>query len=134
MESCNVPNEQWSDYVNRFSNDHQGWCATVELLDHVNGPQKLAEDLPLVGLSFDSKGSRACSMEITVGDRPEASIHHVIDSPRSICEFDQDGGDVDLQIEPSDGPKVLVHLHDSRQSGSREQALRGGAPCPPSGG
>jgi hypothetical protein len=73
-------------------------------------------------------------MEITVGDRPEASIHHVIDSPRSICEFDQDGGDVDLQIEPSDGPKVLVHLHDSRQSGSREQALRGGAPCPPFGG
>ena len=129
MQSC-IPNKQWPDYVNRFSNDHQGWCATVELLDHINGPQKLAEDLPLVGLSFDSKGSRACSVEITVGDRPEASIHHVIDSPRSIYEFDRDTGDVDLQIEPSDGPKVLVHLHDAAPSRSMRE-IRGGGPCPP---
>jgi hypothetical protein len=110
MQTQNIPDEQWIDFLNRFSNDHVGWPATIEVLDGDTGPQKIASGLPLQGISFEIKGSRPCSLEISAGDDPNRQVTHVVDMPLHIREAEEAGGNIDLEIEPARGPITLIHL------------------------
>jgi len=67
-------------------------------------------DLPLQGISFDTKGSRPCSIAVSVGDTPADHVRHVVDLPLHLREADEPDGSIDLQIEPADGSQTLIHL------------------------
>ena len=111
METQTIPEDQWIDFFDRFSREHAGWRTTIEVLDERAGPQNIAADLPLEGISFDTKGSRPCSVEVGAGDRPDRHVSHQIDMPlhiRRACEAD---GSIDIQIEPARGSVTLLHLH-----------------------
>jgi hypothetical protein len=110
METRDIHEDQWIEFFDRFSRDHVGWPVTTEVLDHQSGPQYVAENLPLQGISFDQKGSRPRVVQISVGDSPGRHVNHVIDLPLHIREADEADGSVDLQIEPARGPMTLVHL------------------------
>ena len=110
METHDIDEDQWIEFFDRFSRDHLGWLATIEVLDPQSGPQNVAENLPLLGISFDKKGSRPCVVQISVGDSPARHVNHVIDLPLHIREADEADGSVDLQFEPAKGPMTLVHL------------------------
>jgi hypothetical protein len=82
---------------------------TIAVLDQTAGPEDLARDLPLQGISFDTKGTRPCSIEISAGD-VEAHVRHVIDLPLRIHKAQQDDGAIDVRIEPARGPVTLIHV------------------------
>src|SRR5437762_2691026 len=103
METRTIPEDQWLDYCDRFSRNHIGCPVTIEVLDRESGPQHIALDLPLEGISFDTKGTRPSTIEISVGDRPDRHVSHVIDMPLHIREAQGDGT-IDVQIEPATGP------------------------------
>ena len=111
MQTYDIPEQQWIDFFDDFSREHAGWTTTIEVLDSDTGPQNLAEDLPLEGISFNEKGTRPCAMQISVGDSVDSHVNHVIDTPlhaRTLTESDES---LDVEIEPAQGPKTLVHLH-----------------------
>jgi hypothetical protein len=110
MEAREISAEQWVSFVKEFSHLHQGEPVTIEVLDPQQGPQHIVEDAPLMGLSFDTAGSRPSSLEIAVGDRPESYVRHVIDLPMTIrvASGGERAGDVALQIEQARGPVTLV--------------------------
>ena len=110
METQTIPEDQWIDFFDRFSRDHAGWSATIQVLDPQSGPQNVAENLPLVGISFDIKGSRPCAVEISAGEDPERHVNHVVDLPLCIREAQEPDGNIDVQIEPATGPVTLIHL------------------------
>jgi len=110
MQTRLVPEDQWVEFCNQFSRDHLGWPATIEVLDPETGPRHIARDLPLSGISFDTKGTRPGSLEISAGDDPDCQVSHVVDRPLYIREIEESSGSVDLQIEPGVGPATLVHL------------------------
>jgi hypothetical protein len=110
METRSVDEGRWVEFFDGFSRDHFGWPVTVTVLDGDRGPQHLAQDLPLQGISFDKTGSRACAIEINVGRSPAAHVNHVIDMPLRIHKAEEFDGSVDLEIEPANGPKTLVHV------------------------
>ena len=110
MQTRTIPEDQWIEYFDRFSRDHVGCAMTIEVLDKELGPQHLAVDLPLAGISFDTSGTRPSSIEISAGDRPDRHVSHLIDLPLRIREAEQSNGDVDLQIEPATGPVTLLHV------------------------
>jgi hypothetical protein len=110
MDTRTIPEDQWVEFFDRFSRDHRGWLATIEVLDYQRGPQHVAENLPLMGISFDSKGSRPTAFEISAGDRTDEHISHVVDLPLHIREAREQDGSIDLQIEPARGPATLIHL------------------------
>jgi uncharacterized protein DUF5335 len=112
METRTIPETTWIDFANQFSRDHTGWLATVQVLDGGAGAQLVAKDLPLQGISFDTKGTRPCSVEVSVGDTPTDHVRHVVDMPLHIREADEPDGSIDLQIEPADGAQTLIHLRD----------------------
>ena len=111
METRTIPEDRWSEFFDRFSRDHFGWTATVEVLDPGAGAQHVAENLPLQGISLDTKGTRACTIALAVGDDPDAHINHVVERPLHIREAQEADGSVDLQIQPAEGPVTLLHLH-----------------------
>src|SRR6266511_3494345 len=107
METRIIPEDRWIEFFDVFSRHHAGWAVTIEVLDARNGPQNIAENLPLQGISFDQKGSRPCVVQISVGDSPDRHVNHVIDLPLHIREADEADGNVDLQFEPAQGPTTL---------------------------
>ena|SRR6266446_3555091 len=110
METRTIPDEQWIEYFDRFSKTHVGCPVTIDVLDNQSGPQHIALDLPLEGISFDTKGTRPCAIEISVGDRPDRHVSHAIDMPLNIREAKEANGDIDVQIEPATGPVTLLHV------------------------
>ncbi|HET6246249.1 MAG TPA: DUF5335 family protein [Tepidisphaeraceae bacterium] len=118
MNSQTIPPEHWISFLDEFSRDHLGWLATIEVLDAVAGPQNVADDLPLEGISLDVKGTRPSSIDISVGDWSHHHVNHVVDMPMHIRQAD-DVGRVDLQFEPGVGPVTLLHLR-SRAIGRQE--------------
>ena len=110
METHTISEDKWIEFFERFSRDHAGWSATIEVLDRDSGPQHLAENLPLQGISFDTKGTRPCSVEISAGDHPDRHVNHVVDMPLHIRQANEPDGSIDVQIEPATGPITLVHL------------------------
>ena len=112
MESRNIPSEEWVAYFDRFSRDHVGWVTGIKVLDPELGPQDVAVDLALQGISFDTKGTRPSSVDVGVGDGRAGGLHvtHVVDLPLRIREAAEGDGSVDIEIEPADGPVTLVHL------------------------
>ena len=111
MTTHTIPEHQWTDFCRRMSHDHLGWLATIRVLDREFGPQNIAMDLPFEGISFDTKGTRSSSLEISVGNNPSRHVSHVIDLPLHIRESEESNGSVDVQIEPARGPVTLIHLH-----------------------
>ena len=114
MQTRTIPEDQWIEYFDCFSRDHAGCAVTIEVLDREAGPQHIAQDLPLQGISFDTKGTRPTSIEIAAGDRPDRHVSHLIDMPLHIREAQEDNGSVDVQIEPATGPVTLLHVHAPR--------------------
>ena len=115
METREIREDQWIDFFDNFSRDHIGWPVTIEVLDPQSGPQNVAENLPLQGISFDQKGSRPCAVQISAGDEAGAHVNHVIDMPLHIRRADESNGSLDVQIEPARGPTTLVHLREPVQ-------------------
>lgn len=111
METRTISEEQWLEYFDHFSRDHVGWPATIEVLDNQRGPLRVAQELPLQGISFDTKGTRPSTIQISVGDEPGTHVSHVIDLPLFIRQALEPDGAIDLQIEPANGPITLIHLH-----------------------
>src|SRR6266566_6873734 len=110
MQTQTIPEDQWLEYFDQFSRDHVGCPVTIEVLDAQTGPQYIAQDLPLSGISFDTKGTRPCAIEISLGDQPQRHLNHVIDMPLHILQACEPSGDIDLHIEPATGPPTLIHI------------------------
>ncbi len=112
METCTIPADQWTEFFDQLNHDQAGWSATIQVLHSQYGPQNIAMDLPFHGISFDTKGTRPSSVQVSAGNRAGNHINHVVDLPLHIRQTEELNGSIDVQIEPANGPVTLIHLHD----------------------
>jgi len=110
MHSQTIPAEQWTIFLDQFSRNYAGWPVTIEMVQGTTETKLAAEKLPLQGISFDTKGTRPSSIEISVGSESTAHVSHVVDLPLHIRSHEDHNGNIHLQIEPADGPPTLIHL------------------------
>jgi hypothetical protein len=116
MESREIPSNQWAEFVANFSKFHVGWPVTIETLDQELGDQYLSKDLPLMGMSFDTKGSEPGTLKISAGDNPDIYLDHRVHLPLHIrLEEDTPGGAGSIEIEPAQGPKTLIGFRPPRE-------------------
>jgi len=112
MNTSEIDDEQWISFFNRFSKEHAGWPVTIEMLAGDSGPQRLASELPLQGLSFEAEGTRPCTVRIGAGDDPALTVSHTVHMPLHIrVAEDERSGSGTIEIEPADGPATLIHYH-----------------------
>lgn len=110
MPTREIPRSEWRNFFDAFSKLHEGWLTTVEVIgDDVPGDQLEANELPLIGISSDNKGSEPDAVEITVGRDPSDQVTHIIDTAsRVLFEETETGGHEGLEIESADGGRTIL--------------------------
>ena len=110
MRTIEVPREAWTDRLNEFTNVHEGWLVSLEVLSPDIGAQPELENLPLLGVSVDHVDDDG-SIAISVARSATEHLTHVVHAVTRIdVEQTDDGADAALQVESADGTKAVLRF------------------------
>ena len=114
METKEIPRDQWRSFFDVFSRQHEGWLATLEIFGPEIGAQQEAWQLPLAGVTFESRGSEPETITIDLGKTPEDHVSHTISQPVHVwLEQTTEGANAALEIESADETKALLRFRSS---------------------
>ena len=103
-----IARDEWTGFFDSFSNRHQGWVVTIEVFGSDIGAQVEARDLPLQGITADSKRSNGELISIIVGDTPDNHMTHSIPAPKQVVlKRTEHGADEAIEIESEDSATLL---------------------------
>jgi Family of unknown function (DUF5335) len=109
-----IPREEWAEFLDSFSRQHEGWLVTIEVLGEEIGSQVEAEAKPLEGITAELKGGGKDSISINVGLNPSEHVTHNITAPTHVrIEQAENGADMALQIESEGGATTLLRLRSA---------------------
>lgn len=107
-----IEKDGWQSYLNGFSKRNRGRAARLEVISENLGAQGEAEMLPLEGVTFESKGALASSVEIMLGGAGAANMRHlthtIAEVRRIVPKVGADGREDALEIEGGDGAKTIL--------------------------
>jgi len=106
-----IPKEQWQEFCDEFSKQHEGWLVTVEVVDETGETDRevLAEEIPMWGITVDEHQDQT-EVSIIAGDQPR-HVTHLIRDPAAIAfEQDEQGAHTGIRINTQDGPSVIVRF------------------------
>jgi hypothetical protein len=110
MPTQEIPREQWSNFFDGFSRQHEGWLATLEIFETDFGAQQEAGELPFEGISLDSENGESQSVVITIG-KSENHVSHTIEHPEHVwLQRTAEGADASLEIEAEGDSKTLLRF------------------------
>ncbi len=114
MSTQEIPREDWSNFFDVFSRQHEGWLATLEIFAPDVGAQEEAHELPLEGISIASGNSSADAIAINLGKTREDHITHTITKPEHVwLEQTSGGANAALEIESENQTKSLLRFRSS---------------------
>ncbi|SRR6266550_4982397 len=106
-----IEKDQWKSFLDEFSKRNQMRATRLEVVGEL-GDQEEAEHLPLVGVSFETKGTAAGSVEIILGGESpedERRVDHIISNVQRIAPLIGVTGVEDgLGFEDQEGGKTLL--------------------------
>ena len=109
-----IPREEWAEYLDGFSRQHEGWLVTVEVLGEEIGAQVEAEEMALAGVTADLKGGGEDVISIILGKGTAERVTHNVTQPTHLrIEQAEDGADMALQIESGGGPTTLLRFRSA---------------------
>src|SRR4030095_4888189 len=111
--------ESWNEFLTDFSKRNEGRPTRLEAVGFERGSQVLEKKLPLVGVSFEPKGSEAGSVEITLGgdspDGPRQMEHLVLNTTRIMPLTGHHVVEDGLGFESEDGTRTLLIFEELRE-------------------
>ena len=115
MPTREIARTEWKTYFDEFSQARQGELVTVELIfDPQADPQYALERQPLVGLSYEEKGSGEGSILIMAGGETGDSLTHSVTHPVHVYHknargmiSDEVNIDEVLEITSADLPRIV---------------------------
>ncbi len=114
MPTQEIPREDWSNFFNVFSRQHEGWLATLEIFAPDVGAQEEAHELPLEGISIASGGNAADAIAINLGKTAEDHVTHTITKPEHVwLEQTSAGANTALEIESENQTKSLLRFRSA---------------------
>ena len=114
MPTQEIPREDWSNFFNVFSRQHEGWLATLEILAPDVGAQEEAHELPLEGISIASGGNEADAIAINLGKTAADHVTHTITKPEHVwLEQTSGGANAALEIESENQTKSLLRFRSA---------------------
>src|SRR5689334_14440020 len=111
MSTQEIPREQWNNFFNSFSRQHEGWLASLELMSTDLGAQDEANELPFAGISLNSEDDAAEAIVINLAKTPADHVTHMIDHPKHVwLQRADEGADASIEIESEDDAKTLLRF------------------------
>jgi hypothetical protein len=112
MPTQEIPRDEWNNFFDRFSRQHEGWLATLEVFGPDIGAQEEAHELPLEGTSIDSGSNGA--IVIDLGKTPEDHVTHTITEPEHVwLEQTSGAANAALEIESENETKTLLRFRSA---------------------
>lgn len=108
--NAEIKKEDWVKFLESLSGRRFEWKTKIEVLSTEFGDQILSDDLPLNGITIETRGDSS-AIDISVGENTEAHQTHRIENPSRIAFLaaDSSHGDI-IDIEQKDGTKTLITL------------------------
>jgi hypothetical protein len=116
MPTQEIPRDEWLPFLERYSRQHEGWLATLEVFGPEIGAQQEARDLPLEGITAASKDGNAStvSISISLGNTPDDHVTHTITDPTRLwLEQTSQGANAALEIESAGEVKTLLRFRST---------------------
>ena len=114
MPTQEIPREDWNNFFDVFSRQHEGWLATLEIFGPEVGAQEEAHELPLEGISIASGGNEADAIAINLGKTPEDHVTHTITKPEHVwLNQTSEGANAALEIESGNENKTLLRFRSA---------------------
>lgn len=114
-----IKRNNWKDYLNEFSRRNRTRPARLEILSDETGANEQAEHLPLVGISYEEKGSDAGDALVTLGGEGAADdrhLTHLVSQVASItASTGEDSREDALEITGADGTKTILAFEQPLQ-------------------
>ncbi len=108
MQTQEIPREQWGSFFNTFSQQHEGWLATLELFSPEIGAQEEAHELTFEGISVNSDEGERETVIISLAQTTEDHLTHTIDQPTRVwLQQTTEGADASVEIEADDSKTLL---------------------------
>lgn len=109
MSTQEIPREQWNGFFDSFSRQHEGWLASIELLEGTTGPQRGA--LSFEGISLNSDEVDSDSIVISLAKSPTEHVTHVIDHAQHVwLQRTSEGANASLEIQSEDEARTLLRF------------------------
>lgn len=114
MATREIPRDEWVEFCDGFSRQHEGWIGTIEVFGPEIGAQFEARDLPFAGITAELKEGGEDVITITTLEQPERHVTHTIVSPKKVwLEEAEDGAHEALNVEASDGTATLLRFRSA---------------------
>ena len=106
-----VSRDKWKEFLDEFTKRNQLRATRLEVVGEI-GDQDTEEHLPLVGVSFEAKGSASGSVEIVLGGETAKNrrhVEHLIESVDRIAPLiGPDGLEEGLGFEDAEDTKTIL--------------------------
>lgn len=110
METVEIPREVWARRLNEFTNIHEGWLVSLDVLSADLGAQPEIDNVPLLGVSAD-RIDHDGTIAVSVARSASEHFTHIIEAvTRIYVERTDDGADAALQIESADGTRTILRF------------------------
>src|SRR3977135_698949 len=80
MPTKEIRHDEWLSFLDSFSQRHQGWLVTLEVIAPEIGAQEEASNLPLEGIT-SSESNAHQTISISVGNLPSNHLTRTINNP-----------------------------------------------------
>jgi hypothetical protein len=105
-----IEQRQWKTFLDDFTKRNQFRATRLEVIGDV-GAQEEAKSLPLVGVSYEPKGSDAGDVVIILGGETaedQRHLEHLVPQVERIAPLIGETGEEGVGFEGSDGGKTLL--------------------------
>lgn len=111
MKTKEIPKNEWREFFDRFSRQHEGWLVTLEILSAEIGAQVEERELAFEGIVDESDENQGNEIMLMLGAKPDAHITHSINDPVQVSlEQTGAGADAALAIKSADGTTALLRF------------------------
>jgi hypothetical protein len=110
MRTVEIPRDQWTQALDRFSTQHEGWLVSLDVLDQTLGAQPEITDLPLIGITAET-GTQEPTITIAAAQSTDEQVTHTIHSPTHVrIEKTDEGADAAVQVESAEGSTAILRF------------------------
>ncbi len=100
---------QWKSFANRFTSEHDGWSASLQLREPGGAIEMAIEDRPFRGVTVeDHLGHEA--LILMFGDDPDEHLAHIMEHPSSVDLDDDEPAQCSLIVGLQDGTGCVLEL------------------------
>jgi hypothetical protein len=111
MKTRQIPKNEWPDFFESFSRQHEGWLVTLEMLGPDIGAQIEERDLAFEGIVDESGEAQGNHIVIMMGAKPDDHITHSISEPIDVSlEQTDEGANAALAIKSAEDVTALIRF------------------------